>query len=61
MLKILRAYGIQELIAAAIGHLYTGMKAKVLSLDRETSLFEILTGVLQGKMLAPYIFTIMLD
>ena len=49
MLKILRAYGIQELIAAAIGHLYTGMKAKVLSLDRETSLFEILTGVLQGK------------
>ena len=61
MLKILRAYGLPEQLVSAIGILYTGTKAKVLSPDGETEFFEILAGVFQGDTLAPYIFTIMLD
>ena len=61
MLKILRAYGLSEELVSAIGILYTGTKAKVLSPDGETEFFEILAGVLQGDTLAPYIFTIMID
>ena len=61
MLKILRAYGKPEPIIAAIVLLYTGTKAKVLLSDGETDFLEILAGVLQGDILAPHIFTIMLD
>ena len=61
MLKILRAYGLPEQLVSAIGILYTGTKAKVLSPDVETEFFEILAGVLQGDTLAPYIFTTMID
>ena len=61
MLKILRAYGLPEQLISAIGMLYTGTKAKVLSPAGETEFFEILAGVLQGDTLAPYIFTIMID
>ena len=61
MLKILRAYGVPDQLVSAIGLLYTGAKAKVLSPDGETEFFEILAGVLQGDTLAPYIFTIMID
>ena len=61
MSKILRAYGLSEELVSAIGILYTGTKAKVLSPDGETEFFEILAGVLQGDTLAPYIFTIMID
>ena len=60
MLKILRVYGLSEQLFSAIGILYTGTKAKVLSPDGETEFFEILAGVLQGDTLAPYIFTIMI-
>ena len=61
MLKILRAYGLAEQLVSAIGILYTGTKAKVLSPDGETEFFKILAGVLQGDTLAPFIFTIMID
>ena len=61
LLKILRAYRIPKIIVSAIGLLYKGTKAKVLSPDGETEFFEILVGVLQGDTLAPYIFSIMLD
>ncbi|XP_072039241.1 uncharacterized protein [Amphiura filiformis] len=61
MLKILRAYGIPELIVEAIGQMYQNTKAKVISPDGETELFEILAGVLQGDTLAPYLFVIVLD
>ena len=61
MLKILRAYVVPEQLVSAIGLLYTGTKAKVLSPDRETEFFGILAGVLHGDTLAPYIFTIMID
>ena len=61
MLKILHAYGIPELIVEAIGKMYQNTKAKVISPDGETELFEILAGVLQGDTLAPYLFVIVLD
>ena len=61
MLKILRAYGIPEQIAKAIGLLYEETRAKVLSPDGETEYFKILAGVLQGDTLAPYLFAIVID
>ena len=61
MLKVLRAYGLPKQFVSAIGILYTGTNAKVLSPDGETEFFETLAGVLQGYTLAPYIFTIMID
>ena len=61
MLKLLRAYGLLEQLVSVIGILCTGTKANVLSPDGETEFFEILAGVLQGDILAPYIFIIMID
>ena len=37
------------------------MKVKVRSLDGDTELFDIVTGVLQGDTLSPYLFMIYLD
>ena len=61
LIKILRAYGIPEKLVRAIEAMYTDTKAKVLSPDGETELFDILAGVLQGDTLAPYLFIIALD
>ena len=61
MLKILKAYGIPDLIVEAIGKMYENTRAKVISPDGETDLFDILAGVLQGDTLAPYLFVIVLD
>ena len=61
LIKILRAYGIPEKLVRAIEVMYTDTKAKVLSPDGETELFDILAGVLQGDTLAPYLFIIALD
>lgn len=40
---------------------YNNTKARVLSPDGETELFDIVAGVLQGDTLAPYLFVIVLD
>ena len=61
MLKILKAYGIPDLIVEAIGKMYENTRAKVISPDGETDLFDILAGVLQGDTLEPYLFVIVLD
>ena len=61
MLKILKAYGIPDLIVETIGKMYEYTRAKVISPDGETDLFDILAGVLQGDTLAPYLFVIVLD
>lgn len=61
MLKILAAYGIPSRLVSVIGLMYEGTRAKVLSPDGETELFDILAGVLQGDTLAPYLFAIMID
>ena len=61
MLKILKAYGIPDQLIQAIGKLYEGTRAKVISPDGETDYFNILAGVLQGDTLAPYLFAIVVD
>ena len=53
MLHILRAYDIPEKLIDAIGLLYQGTKASVITPDGETDFFEIQAGVLQGGTLAP--------
>ncbi|KAI8514657.1 hypothetical protein Bbelb_072480 [Branchiostoma belcheri] len=61
MLRILNAYGIPEQIVHAIGSLYEGTMAKVVTPDGDTRPFEIQAGVLQGDTLAPYLFVLVLD
>ena len=56
-----KAYGIPEQLCNAIEDTYSGTKAKVISPDGETKVFEITAGVLQGDTLAPYLFIIVLD
>lgn len=61
MMKILKAYAVPEVLINAISKLYENTRAKVLTPDGETDLFEIVAGVLQGDTLAPFLFAIVLD
>ena len=61
LMKILLAYGIPKEIVDLIGLLYINTKAKIITSDGETDLFDIVAGVLQGDTLAPYLFIIVLD
>ena len=61
LINILRAYGILEKLVRAIKVMKTDTKAKVLSPDGETELFDILAGELQVDTLDPYLFIIALD
>ena len=61
MEQILLAYGLPEKNVAAIMILYRNTKVKVRSPDGDTEYFDIVAGVLQGDMLAPYLFIICLD
>ena len=61
LMKILKAYGIPEVIVQLIDRVYTGTKAKVVTADGITEVFDILAGVLQGDTLAPYLFIIVVD
>ena len=47
-MRILKAYGIPPNLLQAIETMYTNTKAKVVSPDGETEMFDITTGVLQG-------------
>ena len=58
MIRILKAYGIPPTLLRAIEAMYTNTKAKVVSPDGETELFDITAGVLQGDTLAPFLFVI---
>ena len=40
---------------------YRNTKVKVHSPDRDTDFFDIVAGILQGNILAPYLFIICLD
>ena len=60
MFKILEAYDVPPNLLRTIIALYTNTKAKVISPDGETDLFEIKMGVLQGDTLAPFLFVIVL-
>ena len=61
MEQILLAYSLPKETVAAITILYRTPKMKVRSLDGDTEYFDIVAGVLQGDMLAPYHFIICLD
>ena len=61
MEQILLAYGLPKETEGAITILYRNTKVKVLSPDGYTEYFDIVTGVLQGDTLAPYLFIICLD
>ena len=61
MEEILLAYGLPKETVAAITILYRNTKVKVRSPDGDTEYFDIVAGVLQGSMLAPYLFIICLD
>ena len=61
MEQILLAYGLPKETVAAITILYRNTKVKVHSPDGDTEYFDIVAGVLQGDMLAPYLFIICLD
>ena len=61
MFEILKLYGIPDKIILAIRALYTSTKAKVVSPDGDTEMFDIHAGVLQGDTLAPFLFILVLD
>ena len=61
MEQILLAYGLPKETVAAIMILYRNTKVKVRSPDGDTEYFDIVSGVLQGDTLAPYLFIICLD
>ena len=55
-MKILRACGTPDRQVKAIEVNYTDTKAKVLSPNGQTELFDIFAGVLQGDNREPYLF-----
>ena len=61
LFKILRHYGVPESITNAIKVLYTATKSSVLIDGELTEYFDVLTGVLQGDVLAPFLFIIVVD
>ena len=61
MKQILLAYGLPKETVAAIMMLYRNTTVKVRSSDGDTDYFDIVTGVLQGDTLAPYLLIICLD
>ena len=61
MMCILRAYGVPEALVNVISKLYENTRARAVTPDGDTELFDIIAGVLQGDTLAPYLFAIVLD
>ena len=61
MEQSLLAYGLPKETVTVIMMLYRNTKVKVLSPDGDTDYFEIVAGVLQGDILAIYLFIICLD
>ena len=54
--QILLAYSLPRETVAAIVVLYKNTNIKVCFSDGDTDFFDIVTGVLQGNTLAPYLF-----
>ena len=61
MFSILRHYGIPEKIVSAIRVLYDNSKSRVYVNGQLSDPFDITTGVLQGDVLAPFLFIIVID
>ena len=61
MFAILRHYGIPEMITNAIRVLYDHSTSRVYINGQVSDPFDITTGVLQGDVLAPFLFIIVID
>ena len=61
MKQILLAYSLPQETVAAIMILYKNMEVKARSMDGDTDFFDMVAGVLQGDILAPYLFIICLN
>ena len=61
MFKILRHYGIPEETVQATKALYDNSRSAVYVDGHRTKEFNVTTGVLQGDVLAPFLFIIMID
>ena len=61
MEQILQAYGLHKDTVTVIMMHCRNMKIKVRSPDRDTDFFDVVTEVLQGHTLAPYLHIICLD
>ena len=61
MFSVLRHYGIPEAVVNAISVLYNDSKSAVMVDGNISDPFEVSTGVLQGDVLAPFIFIVLVD
>ena len=61
MFSVLRHYGIPESIVNAIRVLYTNSQSAVLVDGNVSDPFLVTTGVLQGDVLAPFLFIVLID
>ena len=59
--KILLTYGLPKETVTDIMMLYWNMKVNIHSPDGDTDFFDIVSGVLQGDTLTPYLFIICVD
>ena len=61
MFAVLRHYGLPEPLVNATGALYNNSKSAVMVEGNVSDPFEVSTGVLQGDVLAPFLFIILVD
>ena len=61
MFSFLRHYGIPEVIVNAISSLYNNSKTAVMVDGNISDPFQVTTGVLQGDVLAPFLFIVLID
>ena len=61
MFAVLRHYGIPEVVVNAISALYNSSKSAVMVDGNISDTFEVSTGVLQGDVLAPFLFIVLVD
>ena len=61
MFAVLRHYGIPEAVVNAISVLYKNSKSAVMVEGGLSDPFDVTTGVLQGDVLAPFLFVVLVD
>ena len=61
MFAVLRHYGIPEAVVNAINVLYKNSKSAVMVDGGLSDPFDVTTGVLQGDVLAPFLFVVLVD
>lgn len=61
MFSVLRHYGIPEAVVNAISVLYNNSRSTVMVDGNISDPFDVSTGVLQGDVLAPFLFVILID